>query len=65
MGAFIATYGYARVSSSTRSLAIQQEALRASGCDVIRAETRAGSKLEGWSELETIIGLMSDWHERL
>ena len=53
--AFIATYGFARMSSSSHSLAIQQEALRASGCNVTRAETHAGTKLEGWTDLETII----------
>jgi DNA invertase Pin-like site-specific DNA recombinase len=36
-------------------LAIQQEALRHSGCDVIRSETQTGTKLEGRTELETII----------
>ncbi|UIN34878.1 recombinase family protein [Methylobacterium oryzae] len=51
----MAIYGYARVSSSSQSLAIQQEALEASGCDVIRSEKVTGTKLEGRSELETII----------
>ncbi|MGH1573135.1 recombinase family protein [Methylobacterium sp. P31] len=51
----MATYGYARVSSSSQSLAIQQEALGASGCDVIRSETQTGTKLDGRTELETII----------
>lgn len=51
----MAIYGYARVSSSSQSLVIQQEALEASGCDVIRSEKVTGTKLEGRSELETII----------
>ncbi|TXN39497.1 recombinase family protein [Methylobacterium sp. WL7] len=51
----MATYGYARVSSSSQSLAIQQEALRSAGCDVIRCEKATGTKLEGRTELETII----------
>lgn len=51
----IANYGYARVSSSSQSLAIQQEALRHSGCDIIRSEKQTGTKLEGRTELETII----------
>ncbi|MGH1569847.1 recombinase family protein [Methylobacterium sp. P31] len=51
----MATYGYARVSASSQSLAIQQEALQASGCDVIRSEKATGTKLEGRTELETII----------
>ncbi|MCJ2085124.1 recombinase family protein [Methylobacterium sp. E-005] len=49
------TYGYARVSSSSQSLAIQQEALGHAGCDVIRSETQSGTKLDGRTELETII----------
>jgi DNA invertase Pin-like site-specific DNA recombinase len=51
----MATYGYARVSASSQSLAIQQEALAGSGCDVIRSEKATGTKLEGRTELETII----------
>ena len=51
----MAIYGYARVSSSSQSLAIQQEALETSGCDVIRSERATGTKLEGRTELETII----------
>ncbi|MGU3408071.1 recombinase family protein [Methylobacterium brachiatum] len=51
----MATYGYARVSASSQSLTIQQAALSASGCDVIRSEKATGTKLEGRSELETII----------
>lgn len=53
--ASIATYGDARVSASSQSLTIQQEALMAAGCDVIRSEKATGTKLEGRSELETII----------
>lgn len=51
----MATYGYGRVSASSQSLAIQQGALKASGCDVIRLEKATGTKLEGRTELETII----------
>ncbi|WP_345819266.1 recombinase family protein [Methylobacterium fujisawaense] len=51
----MAIYGYARVSSSSQSLAVQQEALQTSGCDVIRSEKVTGTKLEGRTELETII----------
>ncbi|MCJ2069240.1 recombinase family protein [Methylobacterium sp. J-030] len=51
----MAIYGYARVSSSSQSLAIQQEALETSGCDVIRSEKATGTKLDGRTELETLI----------
>lgn len=43
------------MSSSSQSLAIQQEALGHAGCDVIRSETQSGTKLDGLTELETII----------
>jgi DNA invertase Pin-like site-specific DNA recombinase len=33
--------GYARVSTSDQSLEIQEAALKAAGCDVIRAEKRS------------------------
>jgi DNA invertase Pin-like site-specific DNA recombinase len=32
--------GYARVSTTDQDLSIQESALRAAGCDVIRAERR-------------------------
>ncbi|MCJ2110202.1 recombinase family protein [Methylobacterium sp. E-025] len=51
----MATYGYARVSSVSQSLTIQQEALKAFGCEVIRAETYTGTKVEGRTELETLL----------
>lgn len=51
----ISNYGYARVSSVSQSLAIQQEALRKAGCDIIRSEKLTGTKLVGRTELETII----------
>ncbi|TXM97121.1 recombinase family protein [Methylobacterium sp. WL103] len=51
----MAAYGYARVSSSSQSLTIQQEALRAAGCEVVRAETHTGTKVEGRTELETLL----------
>lgn len=51
----ISNYGYARVSSASQSLTIQQEALRAAGCDIIRSETHTGTKVDGRTELETII----------
>lgn len=43
------------MSSSSQSLAIQQEALRTAGCDIIRSEKLTGTKLAGRTELETII----------
>lgn len=51
----MATYGYARVSSASQSLTIQQEALRKYGCEIIRAETHTGTRVEGRTELETLL----------
>ena len=51
----MASYGYARVSSASQSLTIQQEALKAYGCEIIRAETHTGTKVDGRTELETLL----------
>jgi DNA invertase Pin-like site-specific DNA recombinase len=48
-------YGYARVSSTDQDLDIQEAALRAAGCTVIRAEKVSGTSLNGRSELETLM----------
>ncbi len=47
--------GYARVSTTDQDLDIQLAALRASGCDVIRAEKRSGTSTDGRTELRTIL----------
>lgn len=51
----MAIYGYARVSSASQSLDIQRDALKAAGCGVIREETKSGTKIEGRTELETLL----------
>jgi DNA invertase Pin-like site-specific DNA recombinase len=51
----MAVYGYARVSSASQSLDIQRDALRGAGCEVIRAEIKTGTKVEGRTELETLL----------
>ena len=48
-------YGYARVSSADQDLSIQQAALKAAGCAVIRAEKASGTSRNGRSELETLM----------
>lgn len=48
-------YGYARVSTIDQDLAIQDTALRAAGCQVIRSEKKSGTQREGRSELATLL----------
>jgi DNA invertase Pin-like site-specific DNA recombinase len=51
----MASYGYARVSTIDQDLTSQELALRAAGCDVIRAEKMSGTRREGRTELETLL----------
>ncbi len=56
----MATYGYARVSTTDQDLTIQQEALRAAGCTVIRAEKITGTKRQGRQELELLLEFLRE-----
>jgi DNA invertase Pin-like site-specific DNA recombinase len=47
--------GYARVSTTDQDLSIQEAALKAAGCEVIRAEKRSGTTTEGRDELRTVL----------
>lgn len=51
----MAIYGYARVSTTDQDCTIQEAALRAAGCDVIRSEKASGTSREGRQELETLL----------
>jgi DNA invertase Pin-like site-specific DNA recombinase len=51
----MATYGYARVSTVDQDLTIQRGALKAAGCEVIRAEKASGSRRDGRTELEVLM----------
>jgi DNA invertase Pin-like site-specific DNA recombinase len=51
------TIGYARVST-TDQLSIQEAALKAAGCDVIRAEKRSGTTTQGREELKTVLDFL-------
>lgn len=55
----MATYGYARVSTTDQDLTIQQEALKKAGCTVIRSEKATGTKLEGRRELTTLLEFLT------
>jgi DNA invertase Pin-like site-specific DNA recombinase len=50
--------GYARVSTTDQDLAIQINALKAAGCEVIRSEKRSGATTEGRAELQTVLDFL-------
>jgi DNA invertase Pin-like site-specific DNA recombinase len=47
--------GYARVSTSDQDCSIQEEALRAAGCTIVRSEKVSGTTTKGRTELETVL----------
>lgn len=49
------TYGYARVSTDDQDCTIQESALLAAGCDIVRSEKKSGITTEGRRELETLL----------
>jgi DNA invertase Pin-like site-specific DNA recombinase len=51
-------YGYARVSSPDQDLALQEHALRAAGCHVVRAEKRSGASRDGRAELRLLLDFL-------
>ena len=59
----MAIYGYARVSHHSQSLETQIEALRASGCAVVRSEKKSGSTREGREELQTLLDFVREGDE--
>ena len=48
-------FGYARVSSSDQDLSIQETALRAAGCEMVRAEKKSGTSTTGRTELQNLM----------
>ena len=51
-------YGYARVSSIDQDLSIQQTALQAAGCNIVRAEKASGTRRDGRSELQVLLDFL-------
>jgi DNA invertase Pin-like site-specific DNA recombinase len=51
----MATYGYARVSTTGQDLSVQQTALKAAGCEVIRSERVTGTRRDGRTELAVLM----------
>ena len=51
----MATYGYARVSTTDQDLTIQVTKLKEAGCEVIRQEKVTGTTREGRTELRTLL----------
>lgn len=51
-------YGYARVSTADQDLRVQEAALRAAGCEVIRTEKKSGASREGRTELATLLDFL-------
>ena len=51
-------YGYARVSTTDQDLSVQEAALHAAGCAVVRTEKKSGSTREGRTELATLLDFL-------
>jgi DNA invertase Pin-like site-specific DNA recombinase len=51
----VSLYGYARVSAIDQDLPLQRAALKAAGCDVIRAEKASSRRRDGRTELQVLL----------
>lgn len=51
----MASYGYARVSTTDQDLSVQEAALTAAGCAVVRTEKKSGTSRRGRTELDVLL----------
>ena len=56
-------YGYARASSTHQDVSIQEAALKAAGCEMIRAEKISGTKRDGRTELQILLDFVRSGDE--
>ncbi|MCD2448909.1 recombinase family protein [Methylicorpusculum oleiharenae] len=54
----MALYGYARVSTNDQDFTLQEQALRAAGCEVIRAEKVSGTSRTDRTELQVLLDFL-------
>ena len=54
----MALYGYARVSTNDQDFTLQEQAFRAAGCEVIRAEKVTGTSRTGRTELQVLLDFL-------
>jgi len=56
----MAIYGYTRVSTIDQDLGVQEAALSAAGCTVIRAEKKSGTSKHDRAELNTLLDFLRE-----
>lgn len=56
----MAIYGYARVSSVDQNYTLQEKALRAAGCEIVRSEKASGISRNSRDELELLLEFLQE-----